>query len=81
MKGVKVYCHAGRNGCVQLRKSQIFKVHVGVYRADQAGLDGDGGPWVSICEDHGAVCNHATLKVVLEQAPWLNWCEVCQGSQ
>ncbi|MFO7894800.1 MAG: hypothetical protein R6U63_13780 [Longimicrobiales bacterium] len=75
------YQHAGRAGCVQLRKAHQTGTMIGVYRNDQAGLDDDDGrlPWSTVCEDHGWIVSHPTLGQARRHAPDpLGWCEDCR---
>lgn len=46
--------------------------------ADGSHLDPDGGRWATVCETHGSVVNHDTLKRArgFLTVPW-EWCEVC----
>lgn len=39
--------------------------------------DSDGGRWVTICDEHGTVCNHDTRKVAESHMPYVSWCEEC----
>lgn len=46
---------------------------------DDGQLDPDGGRWVTVCNDHGTVCNHETRKL----AEWFlsypdEWCDECR---
>lgn len=66
-----------RSGCVQLRRSRKTGTLVGIYRASEAGLDDEGGAWVTVCEDHGTLCNHETRKLAEWHAPSVDWCEDC----
>lgn len=40
-------------------------------------LDSDGGRWITMCDEHGTVCNHATRKLAMWHAPTVDWCEEC----
>jgi len=51
---------------------------IGVYAAEQADLDPSGGPWVTVCEEHGELCNHPTLAEARNHATLPEWCESCQ---
>jgi hypothetical protein len=74
---VKVYDFEGYGGCVTRRRSQQSKTIVAVYRNDQAGLDTD-EPWSTVCETHGTVIAHDTLKLALYHlADPEGWCEEC----
>lgn len=75
----KQYCAGGRSGCVEIRRSRVTGTLVGVYHAEQAHLDSDGGPWVTVCEEHGELVNHASLAA----ARWFRtdpreFCEGCR---
>lgn len=51
---------------------------VGVYDGTKAALDTDGGRWSTICEDHGFIVSHSTLKLANEHARSPEqWCEPC----
>lgn len=68
-----------RAGCVQLRRSRAAGVVVGVYRAADAGLDPDGGAWVTVCEEHHTIVNHDTRMLALSWAPRPDeWCDGCR---
>lgn len=65
-------------GLVQSRRSQLTGTIVNIYRAEEAGLDPDGGPWAVVCETHGAILNRPTRKDAEYFAPYPdNWCESC----
>lgn len=77
----RLYSHAGLAGCVQRHRARQTGTLVGVYHAEQAGLDPDGGPWVTVCEDHGSVINHETLAQAKSHATDPEgWCEDCRRS-
>lgn len=51
---------------------------VGIYRAEEAGLDVDAGKYATICEEHGGVVHHATLATARQWAPYPDeWCDAC----
>ena len=67
-------------GCVVQRKSRDTGLLVGLYNAEQADLDTQGGPWVTVCEPHSQLVNHDTLKLAMwHLADPTGWCEVCNG--
>lgn len=68
-------------GLIQRRKSQAFGVVVSIYKAEEAGLDPCGGPYVTVCDAHGSLCNHETLREARAHAPHLNWCEECMENK
>jgi hypothetical protein len=74
---VRQYCANGFAGCVSQRKSRVTGTLVGVYRNDQAGLD-TAEPWSTVCEDHGHVVSHDTLRLAIwHAADPSGWCESC----
>lgn len=42
-------------------------------------FDPAGGRWVTVCMDHGAICNHETLYAARAHSTEVDWCEECQG--
>ena len=68
-----------RAGCVQLRRNRRTGTVVGIYLADEAGLCPEGGEFITVCEDHGFVCNHESMRLARDHAtdPTM-WCESCQ---
>jgi len=75
------YSAHGLAGCVRLRTARTTGTKVGVYNAEQAGMDdGDGAlPWVTVCEAHGALINHETLALAKYHAVMpQDWCGSCQ---
>ena len=78
---MKIYNKHDRAGCVQLRRSRKTGTMIGVYHSEQAGLDPDGGAWSTICEKHGTICNHETLKLAKDHAPYVEWCEDCSAPE
>lgn len=80
MPSIREYGFNDLAGCVVQRKSKESGLLVGLYNADQAGMDASAGPWSTVCEPHGQILNHETLKL----ANWhlanpTGWCEVCSG--
>lgn len=69
----------GFAGCVELRKRKNGVV-VGVYNAEQAGLESDepSCKWMTVCESHHYLVGHATLKLALYHAVTPEeWCDEC----
>ncbi len=67
--------------CLSIRVADesLSEVKVGLYHAVQAGLDACSGPWATICEEHGQIVNHATLRLARSHlADPLGWCEHCR---
>lgn len=56
-------------------------LRVSLYHADQAGLsDGDSGPWVTVCEEHGGLVFHPTVTAARGYLSHPEeWCPTCQG--
>jgi hypothetical protein len=66
-------------GIRQYNRSRATGTMVGVYHAEEAGLDPYDGPWAVICEDHGAIINVATLAAAKHHAPAPHgWCDECR---
>jgi hypothetical protein len=76
------YAFNGLAGCVEQRKSRQTGLMVGLYHADQAGMDPDAGKWVTVCEAHSQLVNHPTLALArFHLADPVGWCEVCNGTE
>jgi len=82
-KQTKIYNHNGLAGCVSQRRSQKFKVLVGIYHAVQAGLEDDPTCiWMTVCEDHGTLVGHQTLTLAKSHAGFPDmWCEDCRNAK
>lgn len=77
---VREYAFNGLAGCVAQRRSRLTGYFVGVYHAEQAGLDASGGPWATVCEEHAHVVNHDTLNLARSHAgDPTGWCEPCMA--
>lgn len=75
----RTYNEHGLAGCVQRNRSKRTGFMVGVYNAEQAGLDQEGGAWVVMCEEHGSVINFPSITKARSWAPCSDeWCEECQ---
>lgn len=70
-----------KTGLIQRRKSRELGVWVSVYDAEPGGFCADGGAYVTLCEEHGTICNHDTIKLALDHAPYVEWCEECQAPE
>lgn len=83
MKNVqKEYDFNGLAGCVVQRKSRTTGHLVGLYHAEQAGLDSSAGPWATLCEEHGHIINHDTLALARSHlGDPTGWCEPCMEVQ
>ena len=79
----KYYCFNGLAGCVQQRKAQETGTLVGVYNAEQSGMEEDSTcKWLTVCEEHHNNVGHLTLKLALHHA--VNpkgWCGACDESE
>lgn len=74
----RAYEFNDRVGCVVQRTNRKTGWRVGLYHAEQAGLDAAGGPWVTVCEQHGEMVNHDTLALARSHlADPRGWCWVC----
>lgn len=73
---------ASRAGCHRLVVAQTTRTLVGLYEAEPAGLDPEGGRWATVCEAHGIIVNHETKATARS---WLShpeeWCSGCQGHE
>lgn len=77
---MKRYSHAGLAGCVQQTKARSSGTLIGVYAAEQAGIDADTEtPWVTVCEPHSSMVTSSTLALAKAsaRAPH-DWCMACQ---
>ena len=79
---VKEYDFNGLAGCVQQRRNRITGTLVGVYHGEQSGMESDpDNPWVTVCEDHGRIVAHPSLRLALEHAADPSgWCGDCNGN-
>jgi len=75
---MQTYAFNNLAGCVVQRRSRRTGTLIGLYAAEQAGLDPASGPWATVCEDHGAIATHATLNLARAHLPAVEWCEACQ---
>lgn len=48
-----------------------------VGRAEELGLDPDGGAWVTVCEDHKTIANSPTKKLALLTIG-IDFCDDCR---
>lgn len=73
------YVFNGLAGSVVQRMSRRTGRLVGLYEAEQAALDAESGPWATVCEEHGTICNHGSLRLARHHLgdPTM-WCELCQ---
>ena len=77
--GPRQYSFNDLAGCVEQRRSRATGTMVGLYQAEQAGLDPDAGKWVTVCEDHSTCVNHPTLSMARHHLPDpTGWCDDCR---
>lgn len=50
--GPRQYSFNDLAGCVVQRRSRITGTIVGLYQAEQAGMDPEAGRWITVCEAH-----------------------------
>ena len=73
----------GVAGLVRRTRSRITGTEVGLYNAEQAGMDSDEGrnPWATVCEVHHNVCAHPTFQLARSHAADpTGWCGACQDA-
>lgn len=67
-------------GLVRLATARSTGTLVGVYRANDAGLEDRG--WASVCETHSRLVIHDTRKLAEYHASCPEgWCGICNGSE
>lgn len=73
------YGYDGLAGCVSRHRSRQTGTLIGIYNAEQAGLDSEGDAnWYTLCEDHGESIAHRTLHLAKDfSAVPAEWCEAC----
>lgn len=71
------YTYDGRPGCVMRHRSRATGTTIGIYKADQAGLDGSVGEWIAICEDHGERYAFPNLRHAQKNYAGAPWCGQC----
>jgi len=79
----KKYSFNGLAGCVVQRVAQQTYTRVGVYHAEQAGINIDPEvPWASVCEVHHTLVLHSKLALAIEAgANPQSWCEECRRGE
>lgn len=76
---MKRYDAHGLAGCVEQKNCRATGNLMGLYAADQAGLEEDREfPWAVVCEQHGTVLRAETLKLARAHMSRPEWCEECQ---
>lgn len=75
---MKRYSAHGLAGCVEQKKCRATGNLMGLYVADQAGLEEDREfPWAAVCEQHGNVLRAQTLKLARAHMSRPEWCDEC----
>jgi len=72
----RTYSAHGRAGCVRQVVSRATGQPVSIYHAEQAGISAS-DPWVTICETHGTMASHRSLRLAEKHLPTGGWCEAC----
>jgi len=74
----RVYATDGFVGLVESRRCRATGLEVGLYAAEQAGIESDPEvPWATVCEEHGSVVCHPTLALARSHMARPEWCEEC----
>ena len=72
------YILAHHAGAVLSRVNRKTKATITVYKASEASLDPEGGPYVTVCEQHGCLVNHESRRLARD---WMTepeaWCADC----
>lgn len=64
------------------RRNRETGTMITVGNAEQDAWDQDGGPWYTLCEDHGEIVNHPTIALARSHAAApTGWCETCRDAQ
>ena len=76
----KEYGLHGIAGLVQKTRARSTGTEVGLYAADQAGMESDSAtPWCTVCEEHGSIVCQETLYSAQRSAPHPEeWCDDCR---
>jgi hypothetical protein len=62
------------------RRSRQTGTMVGLYRSEDAGIDG--APWACVCEDHGTILCVDTRQIAESYVSYpLEWCDACRENQ
>ena len=66
-------------GLVTKRTNPFAVGFLTLYHAAAQGLDTTDGPWATVCETHGTICNHRTKRAALRHLSGAEWCEECMA--
>ncbi len=77
-----IYAFNCFRGCYEQKKCMATGGLVGIYDAEQAGMDATLGPWIVQCEAHQTTVNCGSLALAKSNAtnPTL-WCRHCAGKK
>jgi hypothetical protein len=76
---MKQYMTDGVAGLIECRRNRITKFEVGLYHAQQGGIDTDEeNPWATVCHEHGNFVVHPSLGLARAHMAYPEWCEDCQ---
>lgn len=74
--------HDGKAGCVDQWVSRDTGTLVGLYHGPQAGMEVDPSAlWCTVCEAHGTLVGHATLKDARRTRSPKEFCDDCRGGE
>lgn len=66
-------------GLIERRKCRLTGLEVALYNGLESGIDSDEEhPWVTVCEAHGNLVNHPSLRLARSHMAMPEWCEECQ---
>lgn len=68
-----------RAGYIASRHNLINNGWVVIYRAKEQGVDESGGPYVTVCELHGTLCNTTSLPKARPFLKYPEFCEECMA--
>lgn len=80
---VKDYGFNDLAGCVVQKKCRRTRTLIGIYHAEQAGIDCDeANPWATVCEAHNQFVTHPTLKLAMDHSAVPDeWCSDCKPKE
>lgn len=71
-----------RGGCLALKYARSTSTLVGLYLAEEAGMDPEAGKYSTVCEDHGCLVNHETRDLADSHLSHPEeWCAACMAIQ
>lgn len=70
--------HRDWAGYVTERRNPYSGGHNVMVKAGPSHMDPSGGQWVTICDEHGTVCNHRNRTLAYAHLVGAEWCEACQ---